>query len=82
MNFSFLAFNSEINALFSPTVLVNILLKFYDKHGQGASLYLPLVGSGRSRVNLSNDQSYDLIVDTIMENIEFLQGKINIVVKE
>lgn len=55
------------------------LLKLYDTAGQGYNLYLPLMGTGRSRANLSHQQSYDLIKKTFLENSELIQGHITIV---
>lgn len=57
------------------------LLKKYDTAGQGYNLYLPLMGTGRSRANLSHQQSYDLIRKTFLENNELIQGHITIVVQ-
>jgi len=55
------------------------LLKLYDTAGQGYDLYLPLMGTGRSRANLSHQQSYDLIKEAFLENARLIQGHISIV---
>lgn len=52
------------------------LLKYYDLRGQGYKLYLPLIGTGRSRVNLSNRESYELIIDTLIKNENYIHGEI------
>lgn len=57
------------------------LLKQYDTAGQGYHLYLPLMGTGRSRANLSHQQSYDLIKEAILGNTHLIQGHITIVVQ-
>lgn len=57
------------------------LVCYYDKKGQGYDLYLPLIGTGMSRADLSYQESYDLIVDTLMKNKNRISGKINIVIQ-
>ena len=57
------------------------LIDFYDKFGQGYSLYLPLMGTGRSRANLSHQESFDLIVNTFLNNKHKIQGHIGIVIE-
>lgn len=41
------------------------LLAFYDEHGQGYDMYLPLAGTGMSRAGLSHGESFDLIRETV-----------------
>lgn len=55
------------------------MLEFYDCKGQGYDLYLPLVGTGRSRAGLSYRESYDLIKKVLLENEGQIQGHITIV---
>ena len=55
------------------------LIEFYDKNGQGYPLYIPLMGTGRSRVNLSYQQSFELIKGTLIDNKEHIQGNIYII---
>ncbi|MDO4483965.1 MAG: DUF6430 domain-containing protein [Clostridia bacterium] len=55
------------------------LLKFYNRYGNGYPLYLPLLGTGRSRAALSFQASFDLIREEMMDNIQLLQGQITIV---
>lgn len=55
------------------------LIEFYDYNGQGYPLYIPLIGTGRSRANLSYQQSFELIEKTLLENEEHIQGKIYII---
>ena len=57
------------------TALKN-LLEFYDSKGQGYDLYLPLVGTGRSRAGLSHQESFDLIKEVLQENEGLIQGHI------
>ncbi len=60
-------------------IAIQSLLSFYDHHGQAAPIYLPLVGTGRSRAGLSYVESYMLIIDQIMGMKDNLQGNIHIV---
>ena len=56
------------------------LLDYYNHYGQGYHMYLPLLGTGRSRAGLSYQESFDLIVSTLMNNYEKINGEISIVV--
>ena len=56
------------------------LLKIYDNFGQGYPMYIPLFGTGRSRVGLSYQESFELIKQTLLENKNRIQGHIKIVV--
>ena len=58
------------------------LLEYYDDIGQGYELYLPLLGTGKSRANLTTKQSYELIKTTVISNCSIVNGTINIVVLE
>ena len=55
------------------------LLKHYDKFGQGYHLYLPLIGTGLSRANLSNKDSFKLICSEMIKNKKKIHGNITIV---
>lgn len=56
------------------------LLNFYNEHGLAYELYIPLLGTGNSRAKLDFIDSFKLIKDTIIENIDLLNGIINIVI--
>lgn len=56
------------------------LLEYYDNVGQGYSLYLPLLGTGKSRANLTAKRSYELIKSIVISHSEIVHGNINIVV--
>jgi hypothetical protein len=56
------------------------LLEFYDAYGQGADMYIPLVGTGRSRANMTHQESYNLIKRVVIENENKVHGNITIVV--
>ena len=57
------------------------LIEYYNIYGQGYHLYIPLLGTGRSRANLSFQDSFDLIFDTFMKHKQLLQGEISIVIQ-
>ena len=57
------------------------LIEHYNIYGQGYHLYIPLLGTGRSRANLSFQDSFDLILDTFMKHKRLLQGEISIVIQ-
>ena len=58
------------------------LLEYYDDVGQGYELYLPLLGTGKSRAHLSSRASCDLIKSAVVKNSNNVNGIINIVVLE
>jgi len=58
------------------------LLKFYDLHDQGETMYIPLIGTGLSRAGLNHNDSFKLIKDTMLKNKEHINGTINIVLYE
>lgn len=61
-------------------VAVEKLAQYYDEKGQGYDIFIPLMGTGLSRANLENQESYDIIKNTLLNNKDKLQGKINIVI--
>lgn len=63
----------------SIKIAIKSLLEFYDCNGQGYPVYIPLMGTGRSRVNLSYQQSFELIKETLLQNRTHIQGIVNIV---
>lgn len=52
----------------------------YNISGNGAPLYVPLIGTGRSKLNLSSKESIELIKNSFINNKEGFYGKINIVI--
>lgn len=56
------------------------LIKFYDREGQGDSLYLPLMGTGLSRVNIEEQVALSIIVNMFRLNQDRIHGEVNIVV--
>lgn len=59
---------------------VDELSIFYDRYGEGLNLYIPLLGTGRSRSNLSLQESYDILIECYKNHPARIQGNINIVV--
>lgn len=55
------------------------LIAFYDRNGQGYSMFVPLVGTGRSRAHLSFSKSCELISEVFIDNSEHIQGDVRIV---
>ena len=56
------------------------LVDFYDKHGQGYPLCIPLVGTGLSRARMSVKESFETIRDVFTANRERVHGCVSIVV--
>ena len=59
---------------------IDKLLSFYDYNGQGYELYIPLLGTGRSRAGLSYQEAFDLIKRKLIEKASSVHGRINIVI--
>ncbi len=57
------------------------LLRFYDRVGQGYDLYMPIIGSGRSRTGLAFKEAYHLLIDVMLKNKDLIQGRIYLVVR-
>ncbi len=55
------------------------LLRYYDENGQGADLYLPLIGTGLSRSRLDKAEAFELIRNVVTEQSSFVGGKVTIV---
>lgn len=56
------------------------LVDFYDRHGQGYPLYVPLVGTGLSRARLSVRASYEAIRGAFSAASDRVHGSVSIVV--
>ena len=56
------------------------LIDYYNKECQGMTLFIPLIGTGMSRLNLSNYESYKIIKDLLFQNSNMIQGKVNILI--
>ena len=56
-----------------------MLIKYYDKFGQGAPMYIPLMGTKKSRADITHEQSLRLIKSCILNRNKII-GDFNIVV--
>lgn len=63
------------------TAIIN-LLKFYDRYGQGYHMYIPLIGTGRSRAGLTYKKSLAILKKILLSNVSYVNGKISIVIPE
>lgn len=52
----------------------------YDTSGQGRKLFIPLLGTGRARVNITKQESIKLIQDAFLCKKNKMHGNINIVI--
>ena len=57
------------------------LVRYYDENGQGADLYLPLVGTGLSRSRMDKRDSFEMIRRIVTDSSSFIGGKVTIVVR-
>ena len=62
------------------TLAIEKLANHYDCYGEGYNLYIPLMGTGKSRANISLQESLDLIMGYYYQNQSMIQGNIHIVV--
>ena len=53
---------------------------FYDRYGDGHNIYIPLMGTGKSRADVSLQESYDILVGCYKKNRTRIQGNIFIVI--
>ena len=60
---------------------LNSLIDMYDIEGQGFDLYIPLIGSGRSRTGMTLQESYELIVKSIINRKNEIYGRIHITIR-
>lgn len=61
---------------------VEKLLDYYDELGLGYEIYIPLLGTGKSRAHLKPKEAMQLIKDTFVEHQEKINGRIYIVALE
>ena len=76
-------FDENLNAQCSKEDFVGCiqsLISFYDRNGQGNPAYLPLMGTGLSRVNISQSESLNIIVNMFRLNRDKIHGELNVVV--
>ena len=64
-------FDKSNNAHSSPQQIkyaIDELTKFYDKHGESNDLYIPLLGTGKARANISLQDSFDFILENLKKH--------------
>lgn len=59
---------------------IQSILEEYDNSGQGYPLYIPLLGTGRSRIGLSYEESIKIIKDECLKHKNKIQGEIHIII--
>ena len=78
-------FNGNLKAITSKedyTVAIQKLIEYCDSHAQGGMVFLPLIGTGLSRVGVSKKESFSYLYHTIVLNKELLSFDITIVVPD
>ena len=55
---------------------------FYDRYGDGHDIFIPLLGTGKSRAAVSLQESYDILVACYKKNPTRIQGNIYIVIRQ
>lgn len=78
------AFDKFNNARSVPSDIeksIQSLIEVYDRYGQGYDMYVPLMGTGRSRSGLSPNESYKLMKKLFIENKEMIHGHIFLIIK-
>lgn len=76
-------FDENLNAQCSKEDFIGCiqsLISFYDENGQGNPAYLPLMGTGLSRVNISQRDSLNIIINVLKLNHDRVHGEIDVVV--
>lgn len=76
-------FDKHNNAYATKEEVLNVidsLMDFYDKHGDGNDIYIPLLGTGKSRAGMSLQESYDSLQQYFKSNVSRVQGNVFIVV--
>lgn len=58
---------------------ISALVSEYNISGQGVPIYVPLIGTGRSRVKLTLKESMNLIKETFLKNESGFFGDVKIV---
>ncbi|WP_296665243.1 macro domain-containing protein [Treponema sp. UBA753] len=61
-------------------IALNALFKFYDENCQGGDLYIPLMGTGFSRVGLTENESLRITKSCAELNLDYIKGNVSIVV--
>ena len=60
---------------------IDQLLKQYNDVGQGYDMYIPLLGTGRSRIGLTTSGSFEYLKSKLLEHKDLIQGRVSIVIR-
>lgn len=60
--------------------VINTVIDYYDVEGQGYDIYIPLIGTGRSRTGLTLQDSYELIKELLLQRKDEIFGRVHIVI--
>ena len=74
-------FNNARSSAANISEAVSSLLDVYDRFGLGYDLYLPLMGTGLSRADLSTQEAYDLLIESMKINSNKIHGHVHLVLR-
>ena len=77
------SFDDNNNAQSSKEKLIkaiNSLIDFSDKHAQGNRMYIPIMGTGLSRIGISEQEALEILLSVIKLNSDRIHNEINIVI--
>lgn len=77
---NFDAYNTANTSLFNLDKSITGLLDFYNKHGHGLPMYIPIFGTGRSNAGLTHSEAFDLMKHRVLSPINKNRKDIHIVV--
>lgn len=61
---------------------VRRVLEYGNGHGQGADLFIPLMGTGRSRIQLDHGEALDVILACCRAHFDLIHGKVTVLIYE
>lgn len=75
--------NNVHNSIEELRTTINKMIDYLDKNGQGLDVYMPLMGTGKSRTyGITDRMALELIKSELLINKEKLHGNINVIVYE
>lgn len=74
--------NNAQNSRAELTNTIETLINYYNQKGQGYDIYIPILGTGLSRTNVSAEESLETITSEIKLNKSKIYGNVNIIVYE
>lgn len=60
--------------------IIKDLIEFYNQHGQGYDLMIPLMGTNLSRANISHEESLRIIISRLLLYKNSIRGDVSVVV--